>query len=90
MKSLGLSNAGIAWIVTQEAVLISFCGIVGGILLTVVLRFILARVTTLEVEISPFVVVVTFIAGLIGGALGALYPALRAARLDAVDALSYE
>jgi putative ABC transport system permease protein len=90
MKSLGLSNAGIAWIVTQEALLISFCGIVGGILLTVVLRFVLARVTTLEVEISPFVVVVTFIAGLIGGAIGALYPALRAARLDAVDALSYE
>ncbi len=90
MKSLGMSNAGIAWIVTQEALLISFCGIVGGILLTIVLRFMLARVTTLEVEISPLVLVVTFIAGLVGGALGALYPALRAARLDAVDALSYE
>jgi putative ABC transport system permease protein len=90
MKSLGLSNAGIAWIVTQEALLISFCGIVGGILLTVVLRFVLARLTTLEVEISPFVVFITFIAGLVGGAFGALYPAIRAARLDAVDALSYE
>ncbi len=90
MKSLGLSNAGIAWIVTQEALLISFCGIVGGILLTIVLRFLLARVTTLTVEISPFVLIVTFVAGLVGGALGALYPALRAARLDAVEALSYE
>ena len=90
MKSLGLSNAGIAWIVTQEALLISFCGIVGGILLTVVLRFLLTRVTTLEVEIKPLVLIVTFAAGLLGGALGALYPALRAARLDAVDALSYE
>ena len=90
MKSLGLSNSGIAWIVTQEALLISFCGIVSGILLTVVLRFLLARVTTLEVEISPLVLIVTLFAGLVGGALGALYPALRAARLDAVDALSYE
>lgn len=90
MKSLGLSNTGIAWIVAQEALLISFCGIVGGILLTVILRFLLARVTTLEVEISPLVLIVTLIAGLVGGALGALYPALRAARLDAVEALSYE
>lgn len=90
MKSLGMSNAGIAWIVAQEALLISFCGIVSGILLTVVLRFLLARVTTLTVEISPLVLIVTFVAGLIGGALGALYPALRAARLDAVEALSYE
>jgi putative ABC transport system permease protein len=90
MKSLGMSNAGIAWIVAQEALLLSFCGIVSGILLTVVLKFLLAQVTTLEVEISPFVLVVTLVAGLVGGAIGALYPALRAARLDAVEALSYE
>ncbi len=90
MKSLGMSNAGIGWIITQEALLISFCGIIGGILLTVILRFLLTRVTTLEVELSPLVWTITLIVGLVGGAIGALYPALRAARLDAVEALSYE
>ncbi|HKP69345.1 MAG TPA: ABC transporter permease [Pyrinomonadaceae bacterium] len=90
MKSLGMSNAGIAWTITQEALLISLCGIVGGIILTFVLRFALTRVTTLEVEMSWTVMVITVIVGLIGGAIGGLYPALRAARLDAVEALSYE
>ena len=90
LKSLGMSNARIAWTITQEALLLSFCGIVSGVILTVVVRFVLTRITTLNVEISPLVLAITLVVGLIGGALGALYPALRAARLDAVEALSYE
>jgi putative ABC transport system permease protein len=90
LKSLGMSNAQIAWTIAQEAMLISFCGIVAGVVLTILIRFILTRITTLEVEISPLVLAITLLVGLAGGALGALYPALRAARLDAVEALSYE
>lgn len=90
MKSLGMSSGKIAWTITQEALLISFLGIVGGIVLTVVLRALLSLVTTLEVELSPWVLLITFVVGLIGGAIGGLYPAMKAARLDAVEALSYE
>ena len=90
MKSLGMSNASIGWIITQEALLISFFGVIGGVALTFIVRFLLKQVMTIEVAISFPLVIVTLIVGLIGGALGALYPAMKAARLDAVEALSYE
>lgn len=90
MKSLGMSNGGIAWTITKEALLISFLGVVGGVLATMLLRMVLLKTTSLTIEIDKILVLETLVVGLAGGALGALYPALRAAKLDAVEALSYE
>ncbi len=90
LKSLGMSNTSIAWVIEQEALVVSLLGVGVGLLLTFAARAALARVTTLSVEIEPRWVLFSLAIGVLGGTLGALYPAIRAARQDAVEALSYE
>ena len=90
LKSLGMSNGKIAWTIVQEAMLISFCGMILGVLLTLILKFILASRTTLTVQIEPHIVLIVALIGGLSGIVGALYPAMRAAKLDAVESLSYE
>jgi len=90
LKSLGMSKSSIAWVIEQEAIVVSLLGVGVGVLLTLIARFAVMRVTSLTIEIEPRWILVSLAVGLLGGSLGALYPALRAARQDAVDALSYE
>ncbi len=90
LKALGMSKAGIAWVIEQEAILVSLMGVIVGVGLTLAARFVVMRTTSLVVAIELRWVIIAFAVGLVGGTVGALYPALRAARQDAVDALSYE
>ena len=90
LKSLGMSKRSIAWVIEQEAILVSVLGVGIGVLLMLLVRFFVMRSTSLVVDVEAKWIIISLVVGLIGGSIGALYPALRAARQDAVDALSYE
>jgi putative ABC transport system permease protein len=90
LKALGMSKTGIAWVIEQEAIIVSLLGVTMGIVLTFVARLGVMRMTTLVVDVEPRWILIAFMVGIVGGSVGALYPALRAARQDAVEALAYE
>jgi putative ABC transport system permease protein len=90
LKALGMSKKRIAWVIEQEAMLVSLLGVMVGIGLTFAARLGVMRMTTLVIEVEARWVLIALLVGMVGGSVGALYPALRAARQDAVDALSYE
>src|SRR5215213_4398252 len=90
LKSLGMSKTAIAWVIEQEAIIVSVLGVVVGVLLTMLAKAAVMRTTSLTIDIEPRWVLIALAVGLVGGTIGALYPALRAARQDAVEALSYE
>ncbi|MGH9915552.1 MAG: ABC transporter permease, partial [Pyrinomonadaceae bacterium] len=90
LKSLGMSKPLIAWVVQQEALVISVLGVALGIGFAYLARAAIMQNTTLTIVIEPFWIAVSLAIGIVGGSIGALYPALRAARQDAVKALSYD
>lgn len=90
LKSLGMSKTGIAWTIVQEALLISLGGVAFGIVATILLKLALSKWTTLTVAIETQTILTIIVVGIFSGIVGALYPGLRAARLDAVEALNYD
>ncbi len=90
LKSLGASKWWIAWVFEKEALAISLLGVAGGLLVAVLARFALVHGLGWKIELEADAILSSALAGIVSGLLGALYPALRAASQDPVDALSYE
>jgi putative ABC transport system permease protein len=91
LKALGASPAYILGILLRETVALAVAGTALGILMAYGTRAIMAAVNpTMPQEIVPdWYLTVTLIA--LGGSLaGALYPGLRAAKQDAIEALAYD
>jgi putative ABC transport system permease protein len=90
LKALGASRGYIVSIIEKEALLISVIGLIGGFVVSFIAGYLIHRVYGLLFEFSWSWGLTAAAIGLLGGALGALYPALRASNLDAVNALAYE
>jgi putative ABC transport system permease protein len=91
LKSLGASKFYIVRVILRETLMVAAIGIIAGILISLATR----RIIMLEKPVlllfwsGEWVLRATVIA--LGGALaGALYPAIKAAQRDPIDALAYE
>jgi len=92
LKALGASPGYILNILLRETVLLAIAGSILGILLSYVTRFIIRDVvhTTLIQAIVPGWWPRAAAIAIVGALLGALYPGLKAARQDAIEALAYD
>jgi len=90
LKAMGASRGYIVSAIEREALLISAMGLVVGFALASGAGFFIHKSSSLIFEFSWFWALTAALIGLLGGALGAFYPAIRAANLDPVSALAYE
>jgi putative ABC transport system permease protein len=91
LKSLGAGKLYIVNVVLRETLLIAIGGVIMGIGISYGARIGLrAKFQTLPVLITYGWLVKAAIVALVGSMLGALYPAMKAAQKDPIDALAYE
>ncbi len=92
LKSLGAGKLYIVNVILRETVVIA----IGGILLGIVISFaakagLRVKFQTLPILITPgWWLVRAPIIAVVGALLGAVYPAMKAAQKDPIDALAYE
>jgi putative ABC transport system permease protein len=90
LKSLGAPKRFIVWSIEKEAAMISALGVVFGFLIAILGKYGIEASTRLHIDLQFEWLLLAALIGLLGGIIGALYPALRAANLDPIEALSYE
>jgi len=90
LKSLGMSRRRIVTVVELEALALGALGLVTGLIISIAISDAIVRNTSLVIELGPSWIAGAAAVALLGGALGALYPAVRAANRDPVEALAHE
>jgi putative ABC transport system permease protein len=91
LKSLGASRIYIINLVLRETAFLSLVGILLGIGAAFLIKAgMSARLPTQPFPISTGWIVATVLIALGGALVGAMYPALKAARKDPIEALAYE
>ncbi|MGH9712687.1 MAG: ABC transporter permease [Candidatus Acidiferrales bacterium] len=91
LKSLGASKSYIVRIILSETTLLCLAGIAAGVGLSFLTRTIFVRIfPTLTILISVNWILRAGLIAILGGLLGASYPAWLASRRDPVEALAYE
>ena len=91
LKALGASPGYILGILLRETVLLAIAGSIAGILMSYgtksLMNALVPKFTTIIVPAFwPYAVLIA----LVGSLIGAIYPGLKAARQDAIEALSYD
>jgi putative ABC transport system permease protein len=91
LKALGSSRLEICGMIVGETLVMVALGVAFGLLCTYAIVAVLHRTSpTLQVEIEGAWIVRAILLTILGAVAGAIYPALRAAQSDPVDALAYE
>jgi putative ABC transport system permease protein len=89
-KALGAKRSTIAWQFFTETLVIGQLGGIAGILFGITIGFIIAKAIGFQFIIPWIAIIAAFITTFVVTIVSGLFPAIKAAKLDPVEALRYE
>ena len=89
-KALGATRGTILWQFLVEAATLTLVGAIAGLIIGGGLTLIIRNTTPIEASTPPMAIVAALLTSAFAGIVFGMLPALRASRLDPVEALRYE
>ena len=89
-KALGATRATILWQFLVEAVTLTAIGAIIGLIGGGIVSALIASMTPIKASIPPMAIVAALGASAVTGVIFGMLPAMRASRLNPIDALRYE
>ena len=89
-KALGATRSAILWQFLVEAATLTLVGALVGLLVGGGITLLIRSVTPIEASTPPVAIVAALVCSALAGVVFGMLPAVRASRLDPVEALRYE
>ena len=89
-KALGATRRAILWQFLVEAATLTSVGAIIGLLVGGALTMLLRHLTPIEASTPPVAIIAALLGSAVAGIVFGMLPAVRASRLDPVEALRYE
>jgi putative ABC transport system permease protein len=89
-KALGATRGTILWQFLVEAATLTTVGAIAGLIVGGALTFVIRATTPIEAATPPLAIVAALGASAFAGVVFGMLPAMKASKLDPVEALRYE